>query len=523
LAERRILRQRAEAARDLIYMLLKLAQAPRRGEGEEGAGPVWDAPGIVKPEVVLVWDEASATQMVYLYTQVAKNFAGHARSFFSLYRRRDNPEPDTLRIATLDIGGGTTDLVVSGFSYEGSGNTVTIFPRQLFREGFNLAGDDVLHRVIQAHVLKAIEAATEAAGVPSGQALTTELFGGDRGTMDVAEQMRRQQFATRIAAPVALALLARYESSEEGGAADRQSLAFGDLFADDAPGLSALVGWFNGEVARHGGAGFDLARMEFALELDQIALTVRSVLGPMLSALAELVWRYRCDLLLLSGRPSRLPAVHELMSEALPMLTGRIVPLHRFRVGPWYPFRDLQARIDDPKTTAAVGAMICALAEGGMEHFNFRSDRLKLQRSTARYLGRLDGNGRIPAEDTYYEADLDDPERDLPERSFEFRGVMALGFRQLPNAWWPATRLYSLGYAGDERRRQLHAMTPIHVQLRRSRRRGGEELGEDLEIESALTSAESGSRQVSRALALKLQTMDDSEGYWLDTGVLRRR
>lgn len=146
-----------------------------------------------------------------------------------------------------------------------------------------------------------------------------------------------------------------------------------------------------------------------------------------------------------------------------------------------------------------------------------------MQRSTARYFGRLDGNGRIPAEDTYYEADLDDPERDLPERSFEFRGVMALGFRQFPNAWWPATRLYSLGYAGEERRRQLHAMTPIHVQLRRSRRRGGDELGEDLEIESALTSAESGSRQVSRALALKLQTMDDGEGYWLDTGVLRRR
>jgi hypothetical protein len=211
------------------------------------------------------------------------------------------------------------------------------------------------------------------------------------------------------------------------------------------------------------------------------------------------------------------------MAEALPMLTGRIVPLHRFRVGPWYPFRDLQARIDDPKTTAAVGAMICALAEGGMEHFNFRSDRLKLQRSTARYIGRLDGSGRIPAEDTCYEADLDDPERDLPERSFEYRGVMALGFRQFPNEWWPATRLYSLGYASDEQRRKLHAMTPIHVQLRRRRRRGGEELGEDLEIESAFTSAESGSRQVSRALALKLQTIDDGEGYWLDTGVLRRR
>jgi hypothetical protein len=167
--------------------------------------------------------------------------------------------------------------------------------------------------------------------------------------------------------------------------------------------------------------------------------------------------------------------------------------------------------------------MICALAEGGIEHFNFRSDRLMHPRSTARYIGRLDGNGRIPSEDVFYELDLDDREMELPPRSFEYRGVMALGFRQFPNEWWPATRLYSLGYSGDDQRRQLHAMTPIHVQLRRRRRRRSEELGEDLEIDSALTSEESGSRQVKSQLALKLQTLDDGEGYWLDTGVLRRR
>jgi hypothetical protein len=525
LAERRILRQRAEAARDLIYMLLKQARPLQGSAGrvESGQGPVWDVPGIVKPEIVLAWDEASATQVVYLYTQIAKNFGGHARSFFSLHRRPDNPEPDTLRVATLDIGGGTTDLVISAFSHEGSGNTVTIFPRQLFREGFNLAGDDVLFRIIQSHVLRAIEQAVERAGVASGEALTTELFGGNRGTMDVTEQMRRQQFATRIAAPIGLGMLARYEASEESGAAGRQSIAFAEFFREEAAALAPLVEWFNAEVARHGGVGFDLGKMEFALDLGQITQTVRSVLAPMLDALAEILWRYRCDLLLLSGRPSRLPAVHDLLAEALPMMMGRIVPLHRFRVGPWYPFRDLQARIDDPKTTAAVGAMICALAEGGIEHFHFRSDRLKHPRSTARHVGRLDGKGRIPAEDSYYDLDLDDPERDLPERSFEFRGVMALGFRQFPNEWWPATRLYSLTYASDEQRRQLHAMTPIHIQLRRRRRRRGEELGEDLEIASALTSEESGSRQVKAALALKLQTLDDGEGYWLDTGILRRR
>ena len=67
----------------------------------------------------------------------------------------------------------------------------------------------------------------------------------------------------------------------------------------------------------------------------------------------------------------------------------RIVPLHQFRVGQWYPFRDFQATISDPKTTASVGAMICLLGEGQLQNFNFRSDALKFG-STAQYFGKLD-------------------------------------------------------------------------------------------------------------------------------------
>jgi hypothetical protein len=243
----------------------------------------------------------------------------------------------------------------------------------------------------------------------------------------------------------------------------------------------------------------------------------------MLDALAEVVWRYRADVLLLSGRPSRLPAIHKCLSDALPMYLGRIVPLHHFRAGNWYPFRDFQARIDDPKTTAAVGAMICALSEGGIEGFNFRSDRIRNPKSTARYIGKLDGNGRIPAEDTCYsELDLDDPDRELPDASFEFRGVMALGFRQFPNPWWPATRLYSLDYVNEEQRRLLHPLTPISVKLARRRQRHDDKLSEDLLIAEARTSPESGEKQVKSALVLRLQTLREGEGYWLDTGVLRQ-
>src|SRR3546814_6822672 len=97
----------------------------------------------------------------------------------------------------------------------------------------------------------------------------------------------------------------------------------------------------------------------------------------MLQTLGEMVWRYRCDLMLLSGRPSRLPAVAAILRETACLSPTRIVPLHSFRVGRWYPFRDARATISDPKTTAAVGAMICLLAEGHLPNFNFRPDLLK--------------------------------------------------------------------------------------------------------------------------------------------------
>src|SRR5205085_5938377 len=103
----------------------------------------------------------------------------------------------------------------------------------------------------------------------------------------------------------------------------------------------------------------DLRQMQFDIDPADIDRTVRSVFLEMLQALAEVVWRYRSDVLILSGRSSRLPAVRAILQEACPLPPHRIISLHQFRVGQWYPFRDYRATVGDPKTTAAVGAMIC--------------------------------------------------------------------------------------------------------------------------------------------------------------------
>ena len=76
----------------------------------------------------------------------------------------------------------------------------------------------------------------------------------------------------------------------------------------------------------------------------------------------------------------------------LPVTPDRIVPMHRYRVGSWYPFRDpMTNTIGDPKTTSAVGGLLCALSETQISNFKLYTSRFAML-STARYIGEMDAS-----------------------------------------------------------------------------------------------------------------------------------
>jgi hypothetical protein len=240
LKERCILKEQAEAARDLAYLSLGLAELVPQDNGSvslhytlEGRAHV-DRPES-GPEVILQWDEATATSAVYLYTQIAQNYSGGAHTFFESVRRPENAaDPATagrLRLATIDIGGGTTDLVVTSIAAAGTGNNVTLEPFQEFREGFNLAGDDALLKVVREHVVEPIRRRLRELGMGDrASAVLNELLGGDHGEKQAVEYVRRQQFATQIAAPIALGMLQEYESYDPLAPRADSTRAFADFF-----------------------------------------------------------------------------------------------------------------------------------------------------------------------------------------------------------------------------------------------------------------------------------------------------
>ncbi len=498
--------------------------APIDGDGARLAWPPF-------PRIEVRWDEATCGQAVYLYSEIQNTFAGHAEELLALagrVRAPGDPLHGRLRIATVDIGGGTTDLVINDYRLEGggAGASRTIVPEQRFRDGFKVAGDDILLEIIGATLVPALKEALATVGVEDPDALLSRLIGTD--PIDVQEGMLRQQLALQLLYPAGLAVLKVYERFDPVRGAPARTLTLAELVNEISPlrPTASVLDWFaDGVRDATGGAviGFSLLDCPVRLDLErihQLFMQERLEVTRAVRSLCEMVYLHDCDLLLLTGRPSRLPGVQALFRALLPLPPDRIVPMQDYRTGAWYPF-NRRGRIADPKTTAAVGAMLCLLGQGRLPNFAFRANALRAY-STIRHLGLIDRNRIIKSADVYYsEVDLDDPEYQLPDTGIPMTGVMHLGYRQLAAERWGAQPLYLLDFADDEVRRLLYSQGGVlRVRLERMRGLNAER------FRVAAVELEGGRAFGRGAVVLKLNTLAntglDQESYWLDSGSVFR-
>ncbi len=524
--ERDLFAARMEQAMALVWKALGWhpEDDPMDAEGRSSAWPPY-------PEVQVQWDEATCAQAVYLFSETHEHFGGRPEDYFRVMRRRGaDPRDPRLTVASIDIGGGTSDLVVTDYRLDqGQGANVYILPEQRFRDGFKLAGDDILLEVVQKLVVPAIEQALQEQGVADPAPLLSKLIGSE--PVSVQDQALRQQLTLQVLYPLGLRILKDYENYDPLVGADVGTPTIAQLLAGREPPSEQVLGYFARGVRRESGlAGdFDLLLTPVRLDLGYIhraLLQDELEICKTIRSLCEIVYLYDCDVLLLSGRPSRLPGLQALFRALLPLPPDRIVPLNGYRTGTWYPFhRD--GRIDDPKTTAAVGAMICKVGGGRrIPNFNFLANAFKAY-STVRYIGLTDQNLIIKDADVYYrDVDLDREDYELPETPFEVRARMILGFRQLSSERWPASPLYVLDLS-EKAKRVLEkadrsgAPVVLKVTLRKDRKRRAERF----EIGS-LESDQGVSLNPRLDLTLKLNTLTTvgvgENSYWLDTGSIIR-
>ena len=500
-AEQHILRARAQGAVMLAWDML----------GWTGTVP--------PPRVVANLDEATATQIVWLHNEVTERLQGDVGGLMELLGRvrpEIGPNP-CLRIASIDIGGGTTDLTISTYSVQGG---EAIIPEQDFRESLKIAGDDVLERIITAVALPAFAEALRAAGVLDPRALLNRTLGQDQGGQSEQDRHRRRTFVSTVLEPLGIAILAAYEAVEGRASGEVLRATVGTLLAAELGANWRAAEYLEQAATAAGGTGFRVADVALSVGTHQVEPVVASILGPVLADLCEAVWAYDCDALLLSGRPSRLRIVGDMVLAKAPVPPHRIVGMHRYRVGDKYPFRDAANRIDDPKTTVAVGAALCVQAEGRLRNFMLRTGRLTMK-STARYIGRMDNNGQIRAENVLlHNVDLDGPPAQDVSFKVQFQTVTRLGFRQLPIARWTATPLYVMEFANPDDAQRMELPLTVTVARREIDPDTPEaEMQRETFIVDEVSDA-SGAGLRTSDVRLRLQTIDDQDGYWRDTGRL---
>lgn len=488
-----------------------------------------------------IYDEATCSQLVFLYGEISKRYLNDASTFFRLYGkvRSDVTYTDkrALTIASIDIGGGTTDLMTCAYQYEDGQNLAYVKPHPLYWESFNFAGDDLLKEIVQQILLEGqidseadenvsgiIANAARQAGVKNVSEKMQNFFGSDSARQDYITRIRRKNFVVQVSVPIALKYL-QHAIDEKPD----EVIGFYDFFGDTPPSPD-LIKHFNQAFAP-----LKLEEVKWKLSKKRVAYIVETTFDPLIKQLSGLVAAYGCDFLLLAGKPTTLPKIREMFIKYFSVSPERIISLskNKYRVGRWYPFADDLGFVDDPKTMVSVGALI-ALMGGKLDRLD--GFRINTQLLKQGLISTADNIGEINKYSQLIDNILISPDANNCEIEIHSLPVK-LGYKQLPNKHYRARPIYKLEFNEDEIKRRvieqdpylannemmlpnavqnykttLKDLMPFKVRLQRN----WTESKEDLVI-SRIT--DSGRNERSKQiLSLSVMTLADEYSYWLDTG-----
>jgi len=310
------------------------------------------------------WDEARAVHMVFLYAATRSSDRG-AGKFFDMFARKDAEDsPKLVRLATLDIGGGTSDLAVVDYANQADVG-VSLRPALIYQDGLRVGGDNVLEALISQYVLPQL--AEESGLSPK---FLDELIEGVRSWTDSAEVAAywRRRWMRSIWVPVATALIARL-AKDDKGATSGEGFKCRTVCRD----FLALSEFSKAAAKANKPLSRPIEDARFPVNTDDLDRVITRTLERDLSSLCGAAIERSPDFVVVSGRITAVPAVRNLILRFLPLSPHRVVFLHGYPVGDWYPrvFRDSDGRIVDSKSAVAVGATIGVLAaEGRLQLFS---------------------------------------------------------------------------------------------------------------------------------------------------------
>ena len=330
------------------------------------------AEGGDRPELIMDLDEAVASQLPFVYSEI-RRMKDIGENWINLVGRGAAEKNAKVRLMTIDIGGGTTDVAVVQYSDSLQGEGVNLDAKLLFRDSVSIAGDAIVKAIIEKVLLPSIGARFR------DDEMKTEQFENFFKNHETKDELKAKW--SRITKLVLVPIVRQW----------LQDLAKGTYGCPDTG-----LGWSPDRILGSEGRLVDVGALDelnlFARESalgedviqdsepigfqpEQVAECVKQELLPVIQSLAKYVCAFDVDLVTLSGKPSELPQVRELLEMLLPIECHRIIQAKNFMAGDWYPMSS-DNRINDAKTVTAVGAALYQAVRNG------KIDGWKITRST---------------------------------------------------------------------------------------------------------------------------------------------
>lgn len=344
--------------------------------GKEIATEVY--PKYCKDEQSWYYDEATCSQLVYMYGEISQKYKGCCKEFFDLYGKGNA----TLTIGSLDIGAGTTDLMINEYKYE-EDNVTEVKPIPKFYDSFYYAGDDMLKALVKNVMLidegnnsSAFRAALSNLGQREYRQLMKNFFGADYNGQTVVEKKLRRDFNVQYSVPLMNYFLGLLSSQSRDC-----TIEYKDVFTDCEPNQYVLDGFKNK-------TGIDVTKLVWNFNYDYVSSIVKREFEPLLRKISAILYACSCDIVILSGRPSSLPAIRELFLKYYPVAPNKLIVLNNYYVGDWYPFSNNTGYIKNPKTIVAIGGAIAYYSTklSSMNDFVLDLSSLKALKSTVNYI-----------------------------------------------------------------------------------------------------------------------------------------
>ena len=481
-----------------------------------------------------IYDEATAAQFVFLYAEICERYSKNAKDYFDFYGKVRTDLKDyskkSLTVGSLDIGAGTTDVMIAAYKYDDAGQC-TLTPVPLFWESFYKAGDDLLKELIHQLVIEGKYSPIENKLRELGKnpvELIQPFLGTDNGVSFRNRQLR-SDFNLQVSVPLVSYFLELLKNMVES-----KTLSFSEIFGENPPTQSVLFHFKN-----HFGFEFDALQWNYEKKI--VAAIVEKTFDSLMGKISSLFSYYACDIVLLSGRPTSLKPLTDLFLNYYAIAPNRLKTMNDYRVGRWYPedkrhpFIDGNGKFINPKSIITTGAMIGQIAEnGGLKGFSLNLKELKENLlPTTNYFGIL--GEKLNYTDTIISPDKN--HATIEDVYISHASPFRIGVRQLDISAYPSRPFYTLdfddykledrvkGRLDDEddvnavqsgiyaEKEKIRRSMPLKVTV-------GRDMNEDKELLHLEEIFDKEGNQISKNFfSLQVQSMSELDNFWLDSGI----